>query len=117
VAFVGENETVRTIMKFGPHQGKYMIHSHNLVHGDHDMMAQFRTGHPTEVTTRVRPTRRRTCRPGPLGPRAAVDCLTVDRLTVDRLTVDRLTVDCLTVDRLTVDRLTAGAVDRSGVQQ
>jgi hypothetical protein len=28
-------------MKFGPHRGKYMMHCHNLVHEDHDMMTQF----------------------------------------------------------------------------
>jgi hypothetical protein len=39
-----------------PGMRKYMIHCHNLVHGDHDMMARFRIGHPAEVTTRVRPT-------------------------------------------------------------
>jgi spore coat protein A len=44
VVYVGENETVRVVMKFGPHVGKYMIHCHNLVHEDHDMMAQFRVG-------------------------------------------------------------------------
>jgi FtsP/CotA-like multicopper oxidase with cupredoxin domain len=44
VVYVGENETVRVLMKFGPHRGKYMIHCHNLVHEDHDMMAQFSVG-------------------------------------------------------------------------
>jgi FtsP/CotA-like multicopper oxidase with cupredoxin domain len=44
VVYVGENETVRVIAKFGPHQGKYMMHCHNLVHEDHDMMAQFQVG-------------------------------------------------------------------------
>jgi FtsP/CotA-like multicopper oxidase with cupredoxin domain len=44
VAYVGEGETVRVIAKFGPHEGKYMIHCHNLVHEDHDMMQQFRVG-------------------------------------------------------------------------
>jgi FtsP/CotA-like multicopper oxidase with cupredoxin domain len=44
VVYVGENETVRVVMKFGPHTGRYMIHCHNLVHEDHDMMAQFRVG-------------------------------------------------------------------------
>ena len=28
-------------MKFGGHAGKYMMHCHNLVHEDHDMMGQF----------------------------------------------------------------------------
>jgi FtsP/CotA-like multicopper oxidase with cupredoxin domain len=44
VVFVGEHETVRLVMKFGPRTGRYMIHCHNLVHEDHDMMAQFRVG-------------------------------------------------------------------------
>jgi FtsP/CotA-like multicopper oxidase with cupredoxin domain len=44
VVYVGENETVRVIAQFGPHQGRYMMHCHNLVHEDHDMMAQFQVG-------------------------------------------------------------------------
>ncbi len=44
VVYVGENETVRLIMRFGPHLGKYMIHCHNMVHEDHDMMTQFEVG-------------------------------------------------------------------------
>ena len=44
VAYVGENETVRVIMRFGPHPGRYMTHCHNLVHEDHDMMGQFVVG-------------------------------------------------------------------------
>lgn len=44
VAYVGENETVRFIAKFGPKKGKYMMHCHNLVHEDHDMMTQFEVG-------------------------------------------------------------------------
>lgn len=44
VAYVGENETVRVLAKFGPKKGKYMIHCHNLVHEDHDMMHQFEVG-------------------------------------------------------------------------
>ena len=31
-------------MKFAPHRGRYMIHCHNLVHEDHDMMGQFGVG-------------------------------------------------------------------------
>ncbi|MDQ1647396.1 MAG: hypothetical protein QOJ50_3580 [Cryptosporangiaceae bacterium] len=46
VVYVGENETVRLITTFGPNLGRYMIHCHNLVHEDHDMMAQFRVGPP-----------------------------------------------------------------------
>jgi len=44
VAFVGENETVRAIMRFTHEEGRYMIHCHNLPHEDHDMMTQFRVG-------------------------------------------------------------------------
>ena len=49
VAYVGENETVRAIMRFGKAgdpttDGRYMIHCHNLPHEDHDMMTQFRVG-------------------------------------------------------------------------
>lgn len=44
VFFIGENETVRIIARFGPNQGKYMMHCHNIVHEDHDMMTQFEVG-------------------------------------------------------------------------
>ncbi|WP_230977551.1 multicopper oxidase family protein [Georgenia yuyongxinii] len=44
VVYVGEGETVRVLMKFGPHRGRYMIHCHNLPHEDHDMMTQFIVG-------------------------------------------------------------------------
>ncbi len=53
VVYVGENETVRVAMRFaGPAagegwpkpQGRYMMHCHNLVHEDHDMMMQFNVG-------------------------------------------------------------------------
>ena len=40
VVYVGENETVRVLIRFEG-RGKYMIHCHNLVHEDHDMMGQF----------------------------------------------------------------------------
>jgi FtsP/CotA-like multicopper oxidase with cupredoxin domain len=55
VVYVGENETVRVAMRFaGPSagegwpipQGRYMMHCHNLVHEDHDMMMQFSVGDP-----------------------------------------------------------------------
>jgi FtsP/CotA-like multicopper oxidase with cupredoxin domain len=42
--YVGEGEKVKLLMRFGPHKGRYMIHCHNLVHEDHDMMTQFRVG-------------------------------------------------------------------------
>jgi spore coat protein A, manganese oxidase len=44
VVYVGEEETVRVVARFGPHSGRYMMHCHNLVHEDHDMMAQFEVG-------------------------------------------------------------------------
>jgi FtsP/CotA-like multicopper oxidase with cupredoxin domain len=44
VAYLGENETVRVLMRFGPHRGRYMVHCHNLPHEDHDMMTQFAVG-------------------------------------------------------------------------
>lgn len=40
VVYVGENETVRILARFEG-RGRYMIHCHNLVHEDHDMMTQF----------------------------------------------------------------------------
>jgi spore coat protein A len=44
VVYIGENETVQLIMRFGPEHGRYMIHCHNLSHEDHDMMTQFQVG-------------------------------------------------------------------------
>jgi FtsP/CotA-like multicopper oxidase with cupredoxin domain len=44
VVYTGEGETVKLIMKFAPNRGRYMIHCHNLVHEDHDMMGQFGVG-------------------------------------------------------------------------
>jgi len=41
VVYLGENETVRLVARFGPHTGRYMIHCHNTSHEDHDMMSQF----------------------------------------------------------------------------
>ena len=41
VVFLGENESVRLLIKFADGRGKYMVHCHNLVHEDHDMMGQF----------------------------------------------------------------------------
>jgi FtsP/CotA-like multicopper oxidase with cupredoxin domain len=42
--YTGENEKLRLVMRFGPHRGRYMIHCHNTVHEDHDMMSQFSVG-------------------------------------------------------------------------
>ena len=44
VAYLGENEKVRVLVRFGPNEGRYMVHCHNLVHEDHDMMIQFNVG-------------------------------------------------------------------------
>lgn len=47
VFYTGENESVTLLMQFdtGAHQGgRYMLHCHNLVHEDHDMMVQFSVG-------------------------------------------------------------------------
>jgi spore coat protein A len=58
VVYVGENETVRVAMRFGGTsagdgwhrpRGRYMMHCHNLVHEDHDMMMQFSVGDPDHL--------------------------------------------------------------------
>jgi FtsP/CotA-like multicopper oxidase with cupredoxin domain len=50
VVYIGEGEKVRLLMTFGPRTGKYMVHCHNLVHEDHDMVHQFSVGlKPGEV--------------------------------------------------------------------
>ncbi|QWC85862.1 multicopper oxidase domain-containing protein [Nocardioidaceae bacterium] len=41
VVFLGENESVRVLVGFEGGHGRYMMHCHDLVHEDHDMMAQF----------------------------------------------------------------------------
>ena len=56
VVFLGENETVRVLIKFAGGRGKYMVHCHNLVHEDHDMMGQFEIR--DAVDARPRPVRR-----------------------------------------------------------
>ena len=40
VVYLGPNETVQVIMRFDT-VGRYMVHCHNLIHEDHDMMTQF----------------------------------------------------------------------------
>jgi spore coat protein A, manganese oxidase len=42
--YLGEGESIRVIMRFGPNKGKYMMHCHNIVHEDHDMMTNFDVG-------------------------------------------------------------------------
>jgi spore coat protein A len=49
VFYVGENESVTLLMQFDPGDpqrggGRYMIHCHNAVHEDHDMMIQYSVG-------------------------------------------------------------------------
>jgi spore coat protein A, manganese oxidase len=44
VAYLGENEKVRIVARFGPHKGRFMVHCHNLTHEDHDMMVQYEVG-------------------------------------------------------------------------
>lgn len=39
--YVGEYDRVRVLVNFAGGAGKYMIHCHNMVHEDHDMMGQF----------------------------------------------------------------------------
>ncbi len=50
---LGENERVRVVVRFGPHAGRYMVHCHNVVHEDHDMMGQITIGEggPDPITT------------------------------------------------------------------
>ncbi|NJP09842.1 MAG: multicopper oxidase domain-containing protein [Leptolyngbyaceae cyanobacterium RU_5_1] len=57
VVLLKEFETVRVVARFGPHRGKYMMHCHNLVHEDHDMMNQFEVGKggPDPLSDRAKP--------------------------------------------------------------
>jgi FtsP/CotA-like multicopper oxidase with cupredoxin domain len=48
VAYLGEDETVRVLTRF-PDRGKYMMHCHNLVHEDHDMMVQYEIQDPNQA--------------------------------------------------------------------
>jgi FtsP/CotA-like multicopper oxidase with cupredoxin domain len=67
VVYVGENETVRVIMKFENQQGKYMMHCHNLVHEDHDMMGQFSVGDVAGDKDRNHPIKGDPCKNQPAG--------------------------------------------------
>lgn len=44
VVVLNPGDVVRVVAKFAPHRGKYMMHCHNIVHEDHDMMTQFEVG-------------------------------------------------------------------------
>ena len=48
VVYTGEAETVRLLMRFEG-RGRYMMHCHNLVHEDHDMMGQFNVIDPAQA--------------------------------------------------------------------
>ncbi|KAF2756142.1 Cupredoxin [Pseudovirgaria hyperparasitica] len=41
VVWLGPGETVRVIARFSPWPGLYMFHCHNLIHEDHEMLAEF----------------------------------------------------------------------------
>jgi FtsP/CotA-like multicopper oxidase with cupredoxin domain len=58
VVYIGENETVRLLIRFDQGKGRYMMHCHNLPHEDHDMMVQFEvgTGGPDPLAVKARPT-------------------------------------------------------------
>ena len=57
VVYLGENESVRLLIRFDEGTGRYMEHCHNLTHEDHDMMTQFEVVGPVPA-------------PDPLGTRA-----------------------------------------------
>ncbi|MBV6626935.1 MAG: multicopper oxidase domain-containing protein [Rivularia sp. (in: Bacteria)] len=44
VVYIGEDDNIKLVARFEPHQGKYMMHCHNTVHEDHAMMTQFEVG-------------------------------------------------------------------------
>lgn len=41
VVWLGPGETVRVIARYSPWPGRYMFHCHNLIHEDHEMLAEF----------------------------------------------------------------------------
>jgi spore coat protein A, manganese oxidase len=66
VVFVGENDLIRLVMRFENQRGKYMMHCHNLVHEDHDMMGQFEVGDGGD--DQHHPVRADPCKNQPGGP-------------------------------------------------
>lgn len=44
VVYGGEDDNIQVIAQFKPNRGKYIMHCHNTVHEDHDMMTQFQVG-------------------------------------------------------------------------
>ena len=89
VTYVGENETIRAIMRFGKAgdpttDGRYMIHCHNLPHEDHDMMTQFRVGADVDRDPAYGPddaAERELQRPHQRGPGGRLAGLIADRPT------------------------------------
>ncbi len=67
VVYVGENETVRLLMRFEHEQGRYMIHCHNLSHEDHDMMIQYQVGHHSDDCDSINTDPPKGGEPPPLG--------------------------------------------------
>src|SRR5438046_833384 len=53
-------------MRFENQQGRYMMHCHNLVHEDHDMMGQFLVGDDHGLHHPVRADRAKNLPAGPL---------------------------------------------------
>jgi FtsP/CotA-like multicopper oxidase with cupredoxin domain len=53
VFYMDEGADIEVVVQFGPHKGKYMMHCHNIVHEDHDMMRSFEVGQggPDPVTS------------------------------------------------------------------
>ena len=56
--------------RYGAHLGNYMMHCHNIVHEDHDMLRAFLVRPPCAVP--VHPMHLTTCTHGPAQPCAAV---------------------------------------------
>ena len=42
--YLGEGESVRVLVEYRPHKGRYMLHCHNMAHEDHDMLVQYAVG-------------------------------------------------------------------------
>ncbi|MCW2647701.1 MAG: multicopper oxidase family protein [Pseudonocardiales bacterium] len=49
VVYAAEGDTIRVLIRFEG-RGKYMIHCHNMVHEDHDMMTQFEVIDPARAS-------------------------------------------------------------------
>jgi spore coat protein A len=56
--FLGENEEIRLLMSING-AGKYMVHCHNIIHEDHDMMTQYEviSDHRAEFSPFAAPSR------------------------------------------------------------